>query len=460
MNKKSAACVALVFVTLVFLSCKKKASEEPVVTATPQESGEYVQYGTPFSAVPDTRDIVMYEVNLRAFSNTSNLQGVINRLDQLQAMHINVVWLMPIHPIGEINSVNSPYCVKDYLKVNTEFGTLAQLRTLVSEAHNRGMAVILDWVANHTAWDNPWIAHTDWYSQDGNGNIIHPPGTNWNDVADLNFENTDMRAAMIDAMRYWVLEANVDGYRCDYADGVPFDFWQQAIDTIRTIPNRNIVFLAEGSSADHYTAGFDMNYGWSFYGALQSVWSGQSAAHLITASNTEYAAVPAGKEILRFTTNHDESAWNATPITLFGGQAGATAASVLAIYLRGVPMIYTGQEVGRVATVPFFTNSPIDWSINGAMRTNYQDMLAFYTASPASRYGALTDYSSTDISAFVKTSESEQVLVMTNVRNAYKIYNIPAALEGTVWTNALTNASVTLSGTLTLVPWEYLVLKN
>jgi len=164
---------------------------------------------------------------------------------------------MPVHPIGIIKTVNSPYCIKNYKEVNPEYGTLDDLRTLIREAHKRNMAVILDWAANHTSWDNPWIEHKSWYTQDGSGNIIHPAGTNWQDVADLNFNNSEMRLEMIRSMKYWVLTANVDGFRCDAADYVPFSFWKQAI----KIPNRKLIMLAEGACADHFTAGFQLNFG-------------------------------------------------------------------------------------------------------------------------------------------------------------------------------------------------------
>jgi glycosidase len=403
----------------------------------------------------------MYEVNLRAFSSGGDIQGVINRLDQLKALNVNVIWLMPIYPIGQINSVNSPYCVKNYIEVGSEYGTLADLRTLTTEAHNRNMAVVVDWVANHTAWDNPWVtAHPDWYSQDGSGNIIIPPGTNWNDVADLNYDNATMRLNMIDAMKYWILEANIDGLRCDYADGVPYDFWKQAIDSLHTLPNRNLIFLAEGTRADHYAAGFQMTYAWDFYTAMKNVFAGSAPSTIYTTNTSEYAGVPAGNRKLRFTTNHDQSAWEATPMTLFNGKAGATCASVITTYYNGVPLIYTGQEVGRVSTVPFFSNSPINWTVNLDMQQNYRDMLAFYSQSAVSRYGTAVPYTATDVVCFKKVLNADQVVVIANVRNATTSYSIPTALLNSTWTNALTGASVTLGSTLSLSAYQYVILKN
>ena len=205
---------------LSMISC----GEDPI---TPTPTGPQ-QYGTPLSNVPNVDKATIYEVNLRAQSSEGNLQGVIAKLDHIKSLGTNIIWLMPIYEQGQINSVGSPYCVKNYEKISPEYGSLADLRALTDQAHALGMAVILDWVANHTAWDHPWItSHPEWYTQNSSGQIIIPPGTNWNDVADLNFEQAAMRKEQIAAMKYWVLEANVDGFRCDYADGVPFDFWSE-----------------------------------------------------------------------------------------------------------------------------------------------------------------------------------------------------------------------------------------
>ncbi|MBK7214039.1 MAG: hypothetical protein IPH88_12225 [Bacteroidales bacterium] len=178
---------------LLFQACKKDETTNPPVVVS--DSADPVQYETPFLGVPNTADIVMYEINERAFSSSGKLSGIIPRLDSIKSLHVNVIWLMPIFPIGIIKSVNSPYCIRNYTEVNTEFGNLNDLRTLVREAHKRDMAVILDWAANHTSWDNPWIKNRSWYTQDATGNIISPAGTNWQDVADLNFDNATMRKA-------------------------------------------------------------------------------------------------------------------------------------------------------------------------------------------------------------------------------------------------------------------------
>ncbi|MFN6225422.1 MAG: alpha-amylase family glycosyl hydrolase, partial [Bacteroidota bacterium] len=213
---------------LVLVSLLNACRDNPSLPLPQDPTPPYPAYGTPFGGVPDTRDMVMYEVNLRAYSSAGNIQGVINRLDSIKLLGVNVLWLMPLHPVGVLKGINSPYCVRDYKAVGAEYGTLEDLRSLTDAAHSRGMAVLMDWVANHTAWDHPWMANDGWYTQNNQGQVVHPPGTNWLDVADLNYSNQAMRDAMLDAMLYWIYQANIDGFRCDYADGVPFDFWETA----------------------------------------------------------------------------------------------------------------------------------------------------------------------------------------------------------------------------------------
>ena len=444
----------LIYILLPLLSCIISCKDDKPTIDIPEG---LTQYGTPMEILPETEDIVMYEVNMRAFSQTGDFQGVLDRIDEIDALGINVLWLMPIHPIGQINSVNSPYSVQNYLQVNPEFGTLEDLRNLIDAAHERDMAVIIDWVANHTAWDNPWITNKDWYTQD-NGEIIHPPGTNWQDVADLNFANEDMRIEMIESMKYWVLEANIDGFRCDAADYVPLLFWRQAIDSLTNIPDRELILLAEGARKDHFTAGFQMNYSWDYYGQLKSVFNGASASGLLTTNTSEYADLPTGKEKLRFTTNHDESAWDATPITLFGGKEGAMAASVIATYMGGVPLIYGSQEVGRTSTIPFFSNSPIDWTQNPDMLTFYQDLITFYNSSEALKTGELQGYEDQDVVLFERKNSAESVLVIVNIRSSNTTLKLPENLQYSTWTLAFDQESFTFHSEINLSPYEFMIL--
>jgi glycosidase len=427
--------------------------EDPIVP--PPASGPQ-QYGTPLVNVPDPDKACIYEVNLRAQSSEGTLQGVISKLQHIKSLGTNVIWLMPIYEEGSVNSVGSPYCVKDYTKINPEYGSLADLRALTDQAHALGMAVILDWVANHTSWDHPWIsAHPEWYSQNANGQIIIPPGTNWNDVADLNFNQAAMRAEQIADMKYWILEANVDGFRCDYADGVPFDFWSEAITELKSLNKRDILMLAEGARSDHYQAGFDLTYSWNYYTALKNVWAGSASSALTSTHQVELASLPSGKGKVRFTTNHDQSAWEASPMTLFNGKNGAIAASVANLFSGGTPLLYTGQEVGKTGTTPFFSNSSINWSANADMLAAYQKIYEVYNNYPAARVNNYSIYQlSNDLICWKKTSGNQSLLVLINVRNTTINVSLPPALNGT-FLNLMSNQNEAVGNALSLTPYAY-----
>ncbi len=409
----------------------------------------------PFENIPAAEDVIMYEVNLRAFSSSGTFEGVTARLDSLAALQINTLWLMPIHPIGSINSVNSPYSVQNYLEVSSEYGSFEDFQALVAAAHQIDMAVVLDWVANHTAWDHPWIfENPEWYSQDEFGNIIHPPGTNWMDVADLNYDNPEMRLAMIDALRYWITEADVDGFRCDAADMVPFDFWEQAIDSLYASVDRDLILLAEGSRSDHFTAGFQLNYGWDFYGNLKNVYTGSAAGSVFSVHSAEYIGIPPGCHKLRFTTNHDESAWDATPVVLFNGIDGALSASVISVFLGGVPLIYTGQEVGTAGNIPFFSQDPIDWDQNPEMLQAYTELLTLYHDEDVFRLGTMEGYYDQDVVAFTRSLPDLQFLVFVNVRDTDVQYDVPTLLRITPWTELDSDSEEYLPSWLNINPYE------
>jgi 1,4-alpha-glucan branching enzyme len=351
--------------------------------------------------------------------------------------------------------------VQNYLEVNPEFGDLAKLRELVDQAHSKNIAVILDWVANHTSWDNPWIRNKSWYAQDSIGNIIIPPGTNWQDVAELNYDNKDLRKAMIHAMKYWVLEANVDGFRCDAVDYIPSDFWKDALGQLKAIKGREFILLAEGGKADNFAAGFQMNYAWDFYNNLKHVYGGARSATSIFATHlAEYNNIPAGARKLRYTTNHDESAWEATPVSLFGGKQGALSASVIAIFTSAVPMLYGSQEVGQSEKLPFFTQEPIDWSKNQEMLEEYEILFSIYNRTQTFIKGSLQHFDSDDFAVFKRTYKDEEYLIIVNVRNDARKLSLDNSLRNTKWMDTANSSVVSLESEISLGGYEYRILKK
>lgn len=453
------------FLLLIFLLSACKKEDDPVTTKTPvnEEPTDDTFYGSPYQKLPsDVNDWVFYEVNLRAFSADGDLAGVTARLDSIKNLGVNIIWLMPIYPVGQLNGINSPYSVKDYTAVGSEYGDLEDLRTLVDAAHQRDMAVVLDYVANHTAWDHPWItAHPDWYTQDNDGNIVIPPGTNWQDVADLNFSVTAMQDAQIEALKYWIREANIDGYRCDYANGVPFEFWDRAIDSLEAYHRTNLIMLAEGDRFNHLVAGFDVRFSWAAYAKLKEVFvDGIAASQLSSFHLNEYNVVVGNQGIMRFTTNHDESAWDATPVQLFGSQERALAASVATTFLGGIPLLYGSQEVGRSSQLPFFTKDPINWNANPEILAKYRQFMGIYTSEPTARVQDLTDYSSNEVLAFTKELNGEVLLVIVNCSNQQVVYQVPSSLSAEIWYHLLIGQPGNIPPGLVLASGEYAIYKK
>ena len=450
MKTISKLSLLLVLLLVLYTSCKPKDHHATMVTY------DYV--------LADPSDVVMYQINPRVFAPSNSLQAVTARLDTIQDLGVNVLWIMPIYPIGEVKSKNSPYSVKDYKAVAPEYGTVDDLKHLVEECHNRDMGVILDWVANHSAWDNKWLTeHPDWYTHDSTGNIIFPPGTDWTDVADLNYDNPEMRKAMVDAMCFWVDSVGVDGFRCDVADQVPVEFWRDCIRTLRSAAApRKLIMLAEGTNPENFAAGFDLNYAWEFMGAIDQVMNGDKVGKLINVDKHEYENLSRGKFKLRFTTNHDE-ATKASPITQYGGVRASMAAFVATTMLHGGMLVYGSQEVGYPETINFFHYVPVNWSANPELRNEYKKLIAVYNEHPALRSSGKVfpfDDDENNILCVDRVLNNDHVLVVVNVRDAVKSIDVPGIWANRNVTDLMTGEEKTLPSRLTLNPYQYLLLSK
>jgi glycosidase len=324
----------------------------------------------------------IYEVFVRDFSATGDLRGVTRGLARIQATGANVIWLMPIYPVGVLNRkdpLGSPYSVSDYRAINPGFGTAADFRALVRAVHARGMKLILDWVPNHTSWDHVWVReHPDFYVRNEQGELTVPRDdqgklTDWTDVAQLDYGNPALRREMIAAMRWWLTGYGIDGFRMDVAGFVPDTFWREAVPALRAAVPRRILLLAEWGDLKMHRFGFDLSYAWDSYSRLKAVWRGAPADTLVRRELADLANMPRGGMRLRFATNHDETAWDKPPVILFGGKAGARAAFVAMALLPGRPLLYNGQEVESPQTLRLFWRDPVVWNQPGAERAR-----AFY----------------------------------------------------------------------------------
>ena len=394
---------------------------------------------------------VLYEVFVRSATPEGTLRALIPRLDGLRAMGVTTLWLMPVHPVGEAERkgrLGSPYAVRDYRAIDPAFGTPGDFRALVDAVHDRGMTLILDWVANHTARDHAWTRlHPEWYTRDEAGRILPPEGTDWTDVADLDYDVPALREAMTAEMRYWVEAFGVDGFRADVAGLVPPDFWAEALAELKAI--RPLLLLAEGDDPWLYDAGFDVTYAWNTHHALRAIWDGAPADTLGAVLRAEAARYPADALRLRFITNHDETSWADAAVNMYDGVEGTQAAMVVAATLPGVPLVYNGQEVAAPQRMNLFEDEKIDWRLNPGLRDFYATLLHLSRESRALREGTFTPIDlGPDVIAYAREHGGERVLALVNPRGEPRPVRLPegAAVPGMreVFTGAVPEAALTL----------------
>ena len=309
-----------------------------------------------------SKNLTIYEVNLRQYTPQGTLRAFREHLPRLKSLGVGILWFMPIQPIGTVNrkgTLGSYYSVQDYYGINPDFGTLDEFKSLVDEIHELDMYVILDWVANHTAWDNPMASeHPEWYTKNDEGNFQPPPGTNWDDVIDLDYSNDDLRAYMTAAMEYWVREVGIDGFRCDVAGMVPTDFWESVIPALQKI--KPVFMLAEWDDPELLENAFHADYNWGLYHVLKDIAAGEKEFSEIQ----EYYQIPPKSYPLtalrmNFLDNHDENSWGRVMISHFGQNLYPLVTMIFT--LPGMPMIYSGQEAKLNKQLRFFDKDTIPW---------------------------------------------------------------------------------------------------
>ena len=371
---------------------------------------------------PDwVKDAVIYEIFPRQYSQKGDFNSITKDLDRLQNLGVTVLWLMPIHPIGKLKAkgtIGSPYAVQDFYAVNPDYGTKDDFKKLVSEAHKRGMKVIIDIVANHTSWDSVMLKTKGFHTTNAEGQVI-PPIADWADVADLNYENPELRKYMIEMLKSWVRDYDLDGFRCDVAGFVPTDFWETAraeVDKIKP----DTIWLAEWESPDLLVKAFNLGYSWRNHATLDKVLHGEQPASEIRKTwEAQKKEFPQNFLLMRFSDNHDER----RAIARFG-ERGALAAQTLAFTMDGVPLIYNGMEAGDTTESGFpalFEKMPIFW--DAAVRRPefpkfYKGMIDLRKNSIALRRGDLKWLKNSDESrvlTFSRTSGGETVVVAVNL---------------------------------------------
>ena len=381
-----------------------------IVSQPARPSPEWLKSGT------------VYQIFVRSFSPAGDLKGVTARLDDLNALGVNILWLMPIHPDGQMKkkgSLGSPYSVRDYFAIDASLGTKDDLRHLVQEAHHRQMKVIIDMVANHTSWDSVMMAHPEFYKKDKEGHITYP--YDWTDVAALDYSNPKLRRYMPDMLLYWIKEFDLDGYRCDAAAEIPTDFWEQARKELEQL-KPDIMLLAEAQKPELLRSAFNIDYAWPLLNTLNDViMNGASASAVRATVEQQRDLFPKGALHMRVSDDHDE-----LRATTRYGYPGAIAASALLFTLDGTPLIYNGMEVGdstQSHSPALFEPQKIFW---GAEEW-HPEYLKFYVAMtslrrghPALQQGEIVWLHNSDeqhVVTYLRRSDTEEFLIAVNLSN-------------------------------------------
>ncbi|PWD99281.1 alpha-amylase family glycosyl hydrolase [Marinilabilia rubra] len=409
-----------------------------------------------------SKDAVIYEVNIRQYTEEGTINAFAEHLPRLRELGVDILWLMPVYPIGEKNrkgTLGSYYSIKDFKNINPEFGTMEDFKSLVKKIHEMDMHIVLDWVANHTAWDHPWIEeHPEWYTKNEKGEIVAPV-EDWSDVADLNYSNQEMRAAMIDALTFWVEETNIDGYRCDMAGMVPVDFWENARADIENI--KPVWMLAEDEMETGLLENaFNANYAWELHHIMNDVAKGEKNALDVSGffEKTD-TLLPSGTWPLQFTTNHDENSWNGTAYERMGKAFKTMTA--LTFTVEGMPLIYSGQEAGLNKSLEFFEKDTIQWK-KSEMTDFYKSLINLKKANPALWNGtaggdlqSIVTNSPESIFCFARQKDDNTVIALFNLSGESVSVFFEGGPEGT-FAEAGSGKNVTLpvKGEL-LQPWEY-----
>lgn len=482
----------LLLMLLVLFSCKQGAEKEAEENDQDSITNAEVMQRKPERmriSNSDLENAVIYEANIRQYSPEGTFNAFTKDIPQLKELGVKIIWLMPIHPISmikrkatnnsSIEDIQDPeerkkylgsyYSVADYKAVNPEHGTMEDFRELVRVAHNNGMYVIIDWVPNHTGWDHPWITeHPEYYTKNEKGEITDPLNDQgepwgWTDVADLNYDNTEMQDAMIDAMKFWIVQEGIDGFRCDVAHGVPVGFWEKAISALRA--EKDIFMLAEAEIPEIMKDDlFEMSYAWEFHHLLNSIAKGEkSVSDFDNYMTEEINKWEANDILMRFITNHDENSW-AGPVKERMGEA-SNALLGLTYCLPGMPLVYSGQEYDLNHRLKFFEKDqiPKDKGMTWETLARLGNLKNTYPALSGGKNPASYTRLNTDndkVLAFKRNQGDSQLRYIANLSDVSQkgmIDNFEP--NGPIWDVVLNREwEVDEKTPIELAPWEYHIL--
>ncbi len=440
--------ISSIVLLLSFASCKSRPEvKEPFKVVHP----EWVYNAT------------IYEVNIRQYTPEGTFKAFENHLSRLKELGIDILWFMPIHPIGEVNrkgTLGSYYSVKDYKGINPEFGTLDDFRSVVKKAHKMGFKVIIDWVANHTSHDAVLtIEHPDWYVRDSAGNLVSP--FDWTDVAKLDYSKKELREYIIEAMKYWVKDVDIDGFRCDVAGEVPTDFWNEA--RVKLDEIKPVFMLAEASKPELQEYAFDADYDWDFHHIMNKIAKGEnSVLDLENYLMKLVALYPKNTIKMNFITNHDENSWNGTEFERLGESVKTMAA--LSFVVPGMPLIYSGQEVGLNKRLKFFERDDIKWRDSLELTPFYQKLVELKkncSALAAGEEGAdifrIKTSNDVNIFAFLRENDEEKLFSIFNLSALEQVITLEGEDFVDNYVDFLSGESKSFSigDTINLKPWEF-----
>ncbi len=443
--------IPVMLAIIVFSACKLMPKEESKKEAKAVTSPDWIKQSN------------IYEVNVRQYTPEGTFKAFETALPRLKAMGVDILWFMPITPISQKDrkeKLGSYYAVADYKAINPEFGSMNDFQQLVKNAHAQGFKVIIDWVANHTGADHPWLtSHPDFYNRDSTGKAIY--AFDWTDTRDLNYDNREMRDSMIAAMKFWLNTTDIDGFRCDVAEEVPVDFWKECIAQLKKV--RNVFMLAEGDKGALHKAGFDASYPWDMFQTMKKVAAGQTnVLALDSVLVRQDSTFPAGAVRMYFTSNHDENSWNKSDFGTFPGPKHAAFAVFTQTMRASLPLIYSGQEEPVLRTIPFFVKDTMEFK-NYARAPFYTTLLnlrkqhkALATDADFRRVNVGNDKA---LYAYVRQKDTSKVLVILNLSDKEQTITIAdESLTGNPYNVFMhTNEPLKLQQTFNIEPWGYII---